>query len=458
MLNDNDRAQTERDLAAMNSAIESGDVDAAIAALARTAPSEWSEHDFYVEAVCHSAGFAIAADRPEVALALVDIAGMLPSQRDALAAVVARDFERAFAELAAARLGVLNTQLLDRCVGEHIANELAHGDWAQRVLSVEARQLGAVPDDGELAPEARAWAEQIGLPGVATDGLTRSVAVLRLALGRCGGPDPEVFARLAAHYGWHVPSYAPALFAEAAQHARELVDARSLDPRVLRTWAVDELLRGRERELRERIAAISQARPSAARRLAMQLPHWLDAARTTEQTRAGLAFGHVVVDVPVVPNVLGEFTVDSGALVLMDPCYARAETYRDHPLVAITSAIPHAKCGRWRAAVVPAGDDPVLILAHHVDHACDVTASRWHPTDSSLGVDSGTIGIFDASHCGEGKLAIAAPAVLSHAYIAETGKDGTFHALWSHSDDGAVAVAILCPPASLADVEPFDPP
>ena len=90
---------------------------------------------------------------------------------------------------------------------------------------------------------------------------------------------------------------------------------------------------------------------------------------------------------------LGIFEVESGKLVISDPCYARG-TWCQGELKDVQN-------GKWKAKVIKSdegswGNRCAELIAEHPDA---INASRfWDKENIDVGVDSGQAGIFDSDH------------------------------------------------------------
>lgn len=88
---------------------------------------------------------------------------------------------------------------------------------------------------------------------------------------------------------------------------------------------------------------------------------------------------------------LGEFCVESGELVVSDPCYP--------PGIWCAGKLDQVQNGTWKAEVrIIDADDFGERVAELYCYADGFPAIREEPVDFKIGVDSGQAGIFDAKH------------------------------------------------------------
>jgi hypothetical protein len=91
-------------------------------------------------------------------------------------------------------------------------------------------------------------------------------------------------------------------------------------------------------------------------------------------------------------DMIGDFTVKSGELIITDPCYDD-----DGHLGHVTKDV---KKGTWVVFAQYCGDNGRVsgLMACHVDHKVSVDSSCWEHVSSMIGVDSGQAGIYDRKY------------------------------------------------------------
>lgn len=87
------------------------------------------------------------------------------------------------------------------------------------------------------------------------------------------------------------------------------------------------------------------------------------------------------------PNTVGTFTVESGKLIVSDPCY---QVDKEEDLQIILSNV---KNGKWTALISYTPDEAVESLL--VFYGEKKPSGKWHVNDKQIGVDSAQAGIFD---------------------------------------------------------------
>jgi len=88
---------------------------------------------------------------------------------------------------------------------------------------------------------------------------------------------------------------------------------------------------------------------------------------------------------------LGTFEVESGKLMITDPCY--------EPGTWCQGELREVHNGTWSARVIKNGEGRCAELVAECDVVSLSEASRfWEPQDIDVGVDSGQAGIFDSEH------------------------------------------------------------
>lgn len=89
---------------------------------------------------------------------------------------------------------------------------------------------------------------------------------------------------------------------------------------------------------------------------------------------------------------VGEFDVESGALVVTDPCYDLG-TWCAGKITGVLN-------GRWHASIDHLPDDPYYTSSIHIvheSHSHDVGSLEFTLSPFEVGVDSGQAGFFDES-------------------------------------------------------------
>ncbi|MBY6038062.1 SMI1/KNR4 family protein [Fictibacillus nanhaiensis] len=89
----------------------------------------------------------------------------------------------------------------------------------------------------------------------------------------------------------------------------------------------------------------------------------------------------------IMPKNVGTFTVESGQLIVTDPCYQVEE---ENELQIILSNV---KKGKWQTSISYSHDKVVETL--FVFYGEKKPTGKWHDCDKSIGVDSAQAGIFD---------------------------------------------------------------
>ncbi|WP_342603086.1 hypothetical protein [Peribacillus sp. FSL E2-0159] len=86
------------------------------------------------------------------------------------------------------------------------------------------------------------------------------------------------------------------------------------------------------------------------------------------------------------PKTVGTFTIESGKLIVTDPCYQVDE--EDLQII-----LSNVKNGRWTASISYTPEEVVESLL--VFYGEKKPSGKWHDCDKSIGVDSAQAGIFD---------------------------------------------------------------
>lgn len=87
-------------------------------------------------------------------------------------------------------------------------------------------------------------------------------------------------------------------------------------------------------------------------------------------------------------QLIGHFTVESGKLIVTDPCYSTED-------VDMQVHLDHAKNGKWSAFISYTDDDIVEAITAYFGEK--KASGKWHVCDRLIGVDSAQAGIFDAA-------------------------------------------------------------
>ena len=87
------------------------------------------------------------------------------------------------------------------------------------------------------------------------------------------------------------------------------------------------------------------------------------------------------------PKTVGTFTVESGKLIVSDPCY---QVDKDEDLQIILSKV---KNGKWTASISYTPEEAVESI--FVFYGEKKPSGKWHVNDKLIGVDSAQAGIFD---------------------------------------------------------------
>ncbi|WHY03264.1 SMI1/KNR4 family protein [Neobacillus sp. DY30] len=86
------------------------------------------------------------------------------------------------------------------------------------------------------------------------------------------------------------------------------------------------------------------------------------------------------------PKTIGTFTVESGKLIVTDPCYPSDE--EDLQIILL-----NVKNGKWTAVITYTDEEVVESLL--VFYGQKIPSGKWHDCDKPIGVDSAQAGIFD---------------------------------------------------------------
>ncbi|MGG3451803.1 SMI1/KNR4 family protein [Domibacillus aminovorans] len=92
------------------------------------------------------------------------------------------------------------------------------------------------------------------------------------------------------------------------------------------------------------------------------------------------------------PQIVGDFTVESGKLIITDPCYPVEKE------AELQVQLSNVKNGKWTATISHTDDDVVENLV--VFYGEKKPSGNWHDCDKLIGVDSAQAGIFDFAFFG----------------------------------------------------------
>lgn len=94
---------------------------------------------------------------------------------------------------------------------------------------------------------------------------------------------------------------------------------------------------------------------------------------------------------------LGKFIIESGAIIISDPCYDRPQKKSSDTmkLLDLNYELSNIKNGQWNGYIEidQYSKRPCVLVAIHEDY---LTMSNWQSTNLRIGVDSGQAGIYDA--------------------------------------------------------------
>ncbi|USK33078.1 DUF4241 domain-containing protein [Bacillus sp. F19] len=94
------------------------------------------------------------------------------------------------------------------------------------------------------------------------------------------------------------------------------------------------------------------------------------------------------------PKTVGTFTVESGELIVTDPCY---QVDDENEMQIILSNV---KKGNWTTSISYSNEEVVKSLL--VFYGENKPSGKWHDCDKLIGVDSAQAGIFDLEAFGRG--------------------------------------------------------
>jgi len=99
---------------------------------------------------------------------------------------------------------------------------------------------------------------------------------------------------------------------------------------------------------------------------------------------------------------VGSFKVESGQIIISDPCYDKPNSKKTKHL-PFNGILP-AKNGKWQAEIVMSdegswGDRVAYLVCYHPEHRIDENSCEMEEViDFEVGVDSGQAGVFDAKY------------------------------------------------------------
>lgn len=113
------------------------------------------------------------------------------------------------------------------------------------------------------------------------------------------------------------------------------------------------------------------------------------------------------------PQIVGNFTVESGKLIVTDPCYPMEEE------AELQVHLSNVKKGQWTGTISYTDDDVIENLV--VFYGKKKTNGKWHDCDKLIGVDSAQAGIFDYAFFGRDE---AIPYEVENVYDITMDEDG----------------------------------
>lgn len=111
-------------------------------------------------------------------------------------------------------------------------------------------------------------------------------------------------------------------------------------------------------------------------------------------------------------KAIGHFAVQSGKLIVTDPCYSNEDT-------EIQVHLDNVKNGQWAASISYTDDEVVGTLTAYF--AEKRPSGKWHVSELLIGVDSAQAGIFDAALFGRDE---SIPGEVENVYGIEMGEEG----------------------------------
>jgi hypothetical protein len=111
-------------------------------------------------------------------------------------------------------------------------------------------------------------------------------------------------------------------------------------------------------------------------------------------------------------QAIGHFAVESGKLIVTDPCYSTED-------MEMQVHLSNVKSGQWKASISYTDDEVVETLT--VFFAGKKPSGKWHVCDRLIGVDSAQAGIFDAALFGRDE---SIPGEVENVYGIEMDEEG----------------------------------
>lgn len=112
------------------------------------------------------------------------------------------------------------------------------------------------------------------------------------------------------------------------------------------------------------------------------------------------------------PQSLGNFTIESGRMIVTDPCYSIEDT-------EIQVHLSNVKKGQWAVSISYTDDEVVETLTAYF--AEKKPSGKWHVCDRLISVDSAQAGIFDAAVFGKDE---SIPGEVANVYGIEMDEEG----------------------------------
>jgi hypothetical protein len=116
---------------------------------------------------------------------------------------------------------------------------------------------------------------------------------------------------------------------------------------------------------------------------------------------------------PNKPAIVGSFTVESGQLIVSDPCY------QDEEDIEMQVVLSHVKKGKWTASI--SYNDEAVVKNLFVYYGDKKPTGQWHDCENMIGVDSAQAGVFDSAFFGKDE---AVPYEVKNVYSIEMDEPG----------------------------------
>ncbi len=111
-------------------------------------------------------------------------------------------------------------------------------------------------------------------------------------------------------------------------------------------------------------------------------------------------------------QIIGNFSVESGKLIVTDPCYSTADT-------EMQVQLSNVKNGGWTASISYTDDATVeTLMAYFAEKK---PSGKWHVCDRLIAIDSAQAGIFDADLFGKDE---SVPGEVENVYDIEMSEEG----------------------------------